>query len=69
MRLSWNEIRARAAAFAEEWCEASYEKGETQSFYNAFFAIFGVQRRSVARYEAHDKGARTTTAKGLDDNA
>ncbi|MXY66744.1 MAG: class I SAM-dependent DNA methyltransferase [Gammaproteobacteria bacterium] len=53
MRLSWNEIRARAAAFAEEWRDASYEKGETQSFYNAFFGIFGVQRRSVARYEAH----------------
>ncbi|MDE0280753.1 MAG: class I SAM-dependent DNA methyltransferase [Gammaproteobacteria bacterium] len=53
MRLSWNEIRARAAAFAEEWSDASYEKGETQSFYNAFFGIFGVQRRSVARYEAH----------------
>jgi len=53
MRLSWNEIRARAAAFAEEWRDASYEKGETQSFYNAFFGIFGVQRRSIARYEAH----------------
>ena len=53
MRLSWNEIRARAAAFAEEWRDAAYEKGETQSFYNAFFRVFGVQRRSVARYEAH----------------
>ena len=53
MRLSWNEVRARAAAFAEEWQDASYEKGETQSFYNAFFQVFGVQRRSVARYEAH----------------
>ncbi len=49
MRLSWNEIRARAANFVNEWQYASYEKGETQSFYNAFFAIFGVQRRSVAR--------------------
>ena len=51
MRLSWNEVRARAAAFAEDWREASYEKGETQSFYNDFFRVFGVQRRSVARYE------------------
>ncbi len=51
MRLSWNEIRVRAGAFAEKWREASYEKGETQSFYNDFFEIFGVQRRSVARYE------------------
>ena len=53
MRLSWNEIRTRAAAFAEEWKNAVYEKGETQSFYNDFFEIFGVRRRSVARYEEH----------------
>ena len=53
MRLSWNEIRARAAGFADEWRDAAYEKGETQSFYNAFFEIFDVRRRSVARYEEH----------------
>ena len=53
MRLSWNEVRARAAAFAEEWQGATYEKGETQSFYNDFFQVFGVKRRTVARYEAH----------------
>ena len=53
MRLSWNEIRTRAAGFAKDWSDASYEKGETQSFYNAFFQIFGVRRRSVARYEQH----------------
>ena len=39
----------RAAAFAEDWKDAAYEKGETQSFYNAF----GVRRRNVTRYEAH----------------
>ena len=55
MRLSWNEIRARGARFADEWRDAAYEKGETQSFYNAFFEIFGVRRRSVARYEEHVK--------------
>ena len=53
MRLSWNEVRARAAAFAENWRGAAYEKGETQSFYNDFFRIFGVERRAVARYEEH----------------
>ena len=53
MRLSWNEIRVRAAAFAGEWRDAAYEKGETQSFYNDFFEVFGVRRRSVARYEEH----------------
>jgi len=55
MRLSWNEIRVRAAAFAAEWQDAAYEKGETQSFYNDFFHIFGVKRRTVARYEEHVK--------------
>ncbi len=53
MHLSWNEIRARAAEFAREWQNAAYEKGETQSFYNDFFRIFDVRRRSVARYEQH----------------
>lgn len=51
MHLSWNEIRARAARFAEEWKDAQYEKGETQTFYNEFFEVFGVSRRRVAAYE------------------
>ena len=53
MRLSWNEIRARAAAFSREWHDAAYETADTQSFYNEFFEIFDVCRRSVARYETH----------------
>ena len=55
MRLSWNEIRARAASFARKWAHAGYEKGETQSFYNDFFHVFGVRRESVARYEERVK--------------
>ena len=50
-RLTWNEIRLNAAQFAEEWKDAHYEKGETQSFYNEFFEVFGVQRRKVASFE------------------
>ncbi len=53
MRLSWNEIRTRASVFATDWQDAAYEKGETQSFYNEFFEVFGVKRRTVARYEEH----------------
>ena len=49
--LSTNEVRTRAAEFAREWKDAAYEKGETQSFYNDFFQVFGVRRRSVAHYE------------------
>lgn len=51
MHLSWNEIRARAARFAEEWKDARYERGETQTFYNEFFEIFGIRRRRVATFE------------------
>ena len=53
MRLSWNEIRTRAVKFSREWDGAVYEKGEAQSFYNDFFDVFGIRRRSVARYEQH----------------
>ena len=45
----------RAAGFAQEWWNTVRERSETQSFYNDFFEIFGVKRRSVARYEQHVK--------------
>jgi len=51
MPLSWNEIRLRAGKFAKDWQGAHYEKGETQSFYNDFFHVFGQRRREVAIYE------------------
>ena len=51
MRLSWNEIRARAAAFAQEWADAGYEKGQTQLFYRDFFEIFDLPVRRVAAFE------------------
>jgi hypothetical protein len=51
MRLSWNEIKARAARFADEWRNAHYERGESQTFYNEFFEVFGVTRRRVASFE------------------
>lgn len=52
MRLSWNEIRTRAAAFAREWAGEGYEKGQTQLFYQGFFDIFGIPVRRVASFEA-----------------
>ncbi|MGO4881385.1 MAG: type IIL restriction-modification enzyme MmeI [Bryobacteraceae bacterium] len=51
MRLSWNEIRARAACFAEDWKTARYENGESQTLHNEFFGVFGIMRRRVARFE------------------
>jgi hypothetical protein len=55
MRLGWDEIKRRAKAFSDDWADAHYEKGETQSFYNDFFEIFGVKRRQVATYEQRVK--------------
>ncbi len=51
MRLSWNEIRARAATFARDWKGEGYEKGQTQLFYQGFFDIFGMPVRRVAAFE------------------
>lgn len=51
MRLSWNEIRARAANFAKDWAGEGYEKGQTQLFYRDFFDVFGVPVRRVATFE------------------
>ena len=51
MRLDWNDIKASAAKFAEEWKDASYERGQTQTFYNEFFDVFGVPRKRVASFE------------------
>lgn len=51
MILSWNEISTRAKRFSKEWKDANYERGETQSFYNDFFKVFGRKRRDVAIYE------------------
>lgn len=55
MRLGWDEIKRRAKAFSEEWKAAHYEKGETQTFYNEFFELFGIKRKQVAIYEQRVK--------------
>lgn len=49
--LTWNEMRDRATIFAREWKDEKRETGEYQSFWNDFFDIFGIKRRSVAIYQ------------------
>ncbi|MGI8746766.1 MAG: type IIL restriction-modification enzyme MmeI, partial [Deinococcus sp.] len=49
--LSWNDIRTRAAMFAREWKDAVKENAEAQTFWNEFFAVFGVDRKRVAAFE------------------
>ena len=41
MILTWNDIQIRAKKFSKDWENAKYEKGETQTFYNEFFEVFG----------------------------
>ena len=55
MRLGTDEIKRRAKAFSEEWQTASHERGDTQTFYNEFFEIFGIKRKQVAIYEQRVK--------------
>ena len=51
MPISWNEIRHNAIAFSREWAEARSESAEKQSFWDAFFHVFGISRRTVANFE------------------
>ncbi|MGE0876591.1 MAG: class I SAM-dependent DNA methyltransferase [Burkholderiales bacterium] len=51
MPLSWNEIRDRALSFSREWKDAESEQAESQSFWNDFFRVFGIDRRRVAVFE------------------
>lgn len=51
MPLSLNEIKDRALAFSREWEGVQSERAEAQSFWNGFFAVFGISRRRVATFE------------------
>jgi hypothetical protein len=51
MPLSWNEIRHGAIAFSREWQGETREAAERQSFWNDFFHVFSVCRRTVATFE------------------
>lgn len=51
MPLTQQEIKSRAYAFVKEWENVARERAEAQSFWNDFFAIFGISRRRVASFE------------------
>jgi len=54
MPLAWNEIKARAAAFVNNWKDKApnaREEADAQSFQIEFFNIFGVDRKKVAVFE------------------
>ena len=51
MPLSWNEIRKNAQKFAVEWAGETREQAEAKTFWNEFFAVFGLKRRHLASFE------------------
>lgn len=56
---SWNEIRANAREFASRWEGTSDENAESQTFWNEFLGIFGIDRKRVARFEAQARREST----------
>jgi type I restriction-modification system DNA methylase subunit len=56
---SWNEIRTNAKQFATRWEGTNDENAESQSFWNEFFDIFGIDRKRVATFEARAKREST----------
>ena len=60
MRPSRNDIIASARAFAQEWHGETSERGEAQTFWTEFLAVFGIQRRRVhAAFERHARRSST----------
>lgn len=50
-RLSWSEVRDRAIRFSKDWAGATSERADKQTFWNEFFEVFGIPRKSVAAFE------------------
>jgi hypothetical protein len=49
--ISWNEVRDLAIKFSRAWAGAASERADKQTFWNEFFEVFGVRRRTVASFE------------------
>jgi len=58
--LSWNEIRQNAIQFSREWKGSRDERAEAQTFWNEFFQVFGIRRRTVAAFEEPVKSIKNT---------
>ena len=59
MPLSLNEIKNNALAFSREWEGARAERAEAQTFWNEFFAVFGLSRRRIATFEEPVRRTKT----------
>lgn len=63
---SWNDIRTRAAAFASEWATATDERAQAQMFWVDFLAIFSIDFKRVATFEAHARRITTGNPGSID---
>lgn len=50
--ISRNQIIKNARKFSKDWKDEVSEKAESQTFWNEFFAVFGISRRQVGIFEA-----------------
>ena len=53
MTLSREEMKSRALAFARDWAGPQREEAEAKTFLDAFFAVFGRDRRAVDAHFEH----------------
>jgi hypothetical protein len=62
--LSWNEVRDRAIRFSRDPVHigAKSERAEKQTFWNAFFDVFGLRRASVASFEENVRNLKGHTS-------
>ena len=57
--ISLTEMQSRARKFVADWNGESRERAEAQSWWNAFFEVFGVERRRLAIFERRARRAST----------
>lgn len=60
MPLSWNDIRSNAFKFVNDWKDETREHAEAKTFWDDFFQVFGVRRRTVASFEEPVKTLKQT---------
>ena len=51
MSLELQEIIKKATIFSNDWIGATKENAEAQTFWNEFFAVFGLDRKKIAEFE------------------
>ena len=51
MATSWSEVKSNSISFSRDWEDAKSESSESQTFWNEFFCVFGIRRRTVASFE------------------